>query len=67
MLIAKCALTHIGQFDGAFGTGVHKPIATYRMELCSRDDFREFLHVGRFDVNNVETLVLDIEIPQVNT
>ena len=37
------------------------------MELCSRDDFREFLHVGRFDVNNVETLVLDIEIPQVNT
>ena len=35
------------------------------MELCSSYHLRQLLHVGRFDVNNIETLILYIEIPEV--
>lgn len=36
------------------------------MKFSRGDDFGEFFHVGGFDVNNVETLVLNVEIPQVD-
>lgn len=36
------------------------------MELGSRYDFGELLHVGGFDINDVEALVLYVQIPQVN-
>lgn len=36
------------------------------MELGSRDDFSELFHVGRFDVDNIEALILDVEVPEVN-
>lgn len=66
MLVAESTLTHISQLDGAFGAGIHEPVATDRMELGGRDDFSKLLHVRRFDVNDVEALILDIEVPQVD-
>lgn len=36
------------------------------MELGRRDDLRQFLHVGRLDVDDVEALVGDFQMPQVN-
>lgn len=36
------------------------------MELCGGDDLGQLLHVGRLDVNNVEALILDVEVPQVD-
>lgn len=66
MLVAQCSLPHVGKLDCALGTGVHEPVATLRVELCSRDDFRELLHVRRFDVHNVKALILDIKVPEVD-
>jgi len=37
------------------------------VELGGRDDFGELLHVGWFDVNNIEALVLDVQVPQVDS
>lgn len=36
------------------------------MEFGRGDNFGEFFHVGRLDIDNVETLVLDVEVPEVN-
>ena len=66
VLIAECALTHVRQLDGTFRACVHKPITALRVELSSGDDFGQFLHVCRLDINNVEALVLDIEVPQID-
>lgn len=35
------------------------------MELGRRDDLRQFLHVGRLDVDDVEALVGDLQVPQI--
>jgi len=37
------------------------------MELGGSDNFSQFLHVRRLDIYDVETLILDIEIPQVDS
>jgi len=66
MLIAKGTLPHIGQLDGSLGTSIHKPVAANGMELGCRDDLSELFHVRRLDVDYVEALVLDIEVPEVD-
>jgi hypothetical protein len=66
MLVAQSTLSHISQLDCAFGAGIHEPITAYRVELCSGNDFGQFLHVGGLDVDNVEALVLDVEVPEVD-
>jgi hypothetical protein len=65
VLIAKCTLTHIGKLDGTLGAGIHEPVAGLRMELSSCNNFGQFFHVSWFDVDNVEALILDIQIPQI--
>jgi hypothetical protein len=67
MLIAKSALAHIRQLDSSLGAGVHEPVTADRVELGSCDDLGKFLHVGRLDIHNVEALVLDVEVPQVDS
>lgn len=67
VLIAQCPLAHIGQLDGSLGASIHEPIAAGRMELGRGDNFGELLHVGRFDVDDVKALILDIKVPEVNT
>lgn len=37
------------------------------MELGSGDDFSQLLHVRRLDVDNVEALILNVEIPKIDT
>ena len=37
------------------------------MEFSGSNDFGELFHVGRFDIDNVKALVLDIEVPKVDT
>lgn len=66
MLVTQRTLSHIGQLDGSLGTGVHEPITAVRMKLGSGNNFSEFLHVCRLDIDDVEALVLDIEIPEVD-
>lgn len=66
VLVTQGPLSHIGKLDGSLGTGIHEPIAAGRMELGGRDHFRQLLHVRRLDIDDVETLVLDIKVPQVH-
>jgi hypothetical protein len=65
MLITQSALSHVCKLDCAFRACVHEPIAALWMELSSRDHLCQLLHICWFDVNNVEALVLDIQVPQV--
>lgn len=37
------------------------------MKFSSCDDLRKLLHVGRLDIDNVEALVLDVEVPKVDS
>ena len=67
MLITQCPLAHIGQLNSSLRTSVHEPVAAGRMEFSGSNDFGELFHVGRFDIDNVKALVLDIEVPKVDT
>lgn len=66
MLVTKSTLSHVSQLDGPFRAGIHEPVAALRMELGSGDDFSEFLHIRRLDVDDVEALVLDIKVPKID-
>ena len=66
MLIAQSTFTHICQLNCALRAGVHEPVAADGVELCCGNDLCEFLHVGRLDVDNVEALILDVQVPQVD-
>jgi hypothetical protein len=37
------------------------------MKFSSCDNFCQFFHIGRFDVNNVETLILYVEVPEIDS
>lgn len=67
MFVTECSLTHIGKLDGALGAGVHKLIATDGVKFGCGDDLGEFLHICRFDIHDIETLVLDVKIPQIHS
>jgi hypothetical protein len=66
MNVAESAFPHIRQFYGTLGRSVHEPIAALRMEFRRCDNLGQLFHVGRLDVDDVETLVLDVEVPQVD-
>lgn len=63
MLVTQCTLTHVCQLNSSFGACIHEPITAYGMELGSSNDLRELFHVGRFDIDDVEALVLNVKIP----
>ena len=67
VLVTKGPLAHIGKLDGTLGARVHEPVAAHGMKLGSGDHFGQFFHVCRLDIHNVEALVLDVEVPQVDT
>lgn len=67
MLIAKRALSHVSKLDGSLGTRIHEPIAAGRVKLGSCDDLGELFHIRRFNIDNVETLVLNVEVPEVDS
>lgn len=66
MLVTERTLAHICQFDGALGACVHEPIAALRVELCGCNDFGQLLHIRRLNIDDVEALILNIEIPEVD-
>lgn len=67
VLITQCPLAHVRQLDGSLRASIHKPVTTGRVEFGRGDNFGEFFHVGRFDIDNVETLVLDVKVPEVDS
>lgn len=67
MLVAQCALSHIGKLDGSLGARVHEPITACWVELSGGDNLSKLFHVRWFDIDNVEALVLNIEVPEVNS
>lgn len=66
MCVTKSSLTHVSQLDGSLAAGIHEPIAAEWVEFCGSNDLSQLLHVGRLDINNVEALILNVEIPQVD-
>lgn len=66
MLVAQSTLSHICKLNGTLGARVHEPVALLRMELSGRDHLCKLLHVGGLDVDDVEALVLDVEVPEVD-
>ena len=67
MLITQRALPHVRQLDGAFRAGVHEPVAADWVELCRGYDFSQLLHVRGFDIHDVEALILNVEVPQIDS
>lgn len=65
MLVTQGALSHISQLDCAFRACIHEPITALRVKFGRSDDFRKLLHVGWLDVDDVEALVLNVQVPQV--
>ncbi len=63
MLITQGALPHICELDGSLGTRIHEPVATQGVKFGRRDHLGQLLHVGGFDINDIETLILNIQIP----
>ena len=65
MLVAESTLSHVRQLDCALRAGIHEPVAAQRVEFGRGDDLRQFLHVRRLDIDDVETLILYIQVPEV--
>ena len=66
MLVAQGTLAHVCEFYCAFRARVHEPITALWVKLCSSDDLRQLLHICRLDINDIEALVLDVEVPKVD-
>lgn len=67
MLIAQRTLAHISKLYSSLGAGIHKPVTAEGMELGCGDNLCQFFHVGWLDINNVKTLILYVEVPEVDT
>lgn len=67
MLITKGTLTHVGELDSAFGACIHEPITARGVKFGGCDDLGELLHISGLDINNVEALVLNVQVPKVYT
>ena len=66
MLVTEGTFPHVCQFDGPLRACVHEPVAALGMELCRCNDFCKFFHIRRFDINNIEALVLYVEVPEID-
>lgn len=66
MLVAQGTFSHISKLNSTLGAGIHEHVAAHGMEFGSSNDFSELFHVGWLDIDNVEALVLDVEIPKID-
>ena len=66
MCITERRLPHVAQPYRSFTGWVYEEITFFRVEFAGSDDFCQFLHVGRFDVHDVERLIRDLHVPQVD-
>lgn len=60
MPVAQCRRAHVAQPYGALTARVHEQIAFGRMKFGSCYDLGQLFHVGRFDVDDIETLIGDL-------
>lgn len=67
VLVAQSTFSHIRQLDGALGTSIHEPVAANRVKLRRGYNLCKLLHVGGLDINDVKTLVLDVQVPKVDS
>lgn len=67
VLIAECRRAHVTQPNRSFTTRVHEQVAVARMKLRRCNDLRQLFHVRRLNVDDVERLVGDLQIPQVDS
>jgi hypothetical protein len=67
VLIAKRSLPHVRKLNGALRASVHEPIAACWVEFGSCDYLRKFLHVCWFNIDDVEALVLNVQVPQIDS
>lgn len=65
MLVAESTLAHVGQLNRALGASIHEPVAALWVELRRSDNLRQLLHIRRLDIDNVEALILDVQVPEV--
>lgn len=65
MLITQRPLPHIRQLNRPLRTRIHEPITRRGMKLCRRNDLRQLLHIRRLDIDDIEALVLDVEVPEI--
>lgn len=65
VLVAQSLLPHVRKFYGTLAGRVHEPIATLRVKFSRCNDFCELFHVSRLDIDDIETLVLDVKVPQI--
>lgn len=63
VLITQCILSHVRKLYCSFGAGIHKPVAALWVEFRGSDYFSQFFHIRRFDIDNVEALVLYVKVP----
>lgn len=66
MSITERSLSHVAQSNGSLAGRVNEKVTLLWVEFASRDHFGELLHVGRFDINNIEGLIGDLHMPQVD-
>lgn len=67
MLVTQSSLAHVCKLNSTLGAGIHEPITALRVKFSCGDDFSQFLHIGWFDIDDVEALVLNVEIPKVDS
>lgn len=67
MLIAKSGRSHVTESNRSFTTRIHEQVAVARMKLSRCDNFRQLFHVRWLDVNDIERLIGDFQVPQVDS
>ena len=53
MLVTQGLVPHVAESNGTLTAAVHEGAALLWVELSCRDDFRQLLHIGWFDIHNV--------------
>lgn len=65
MLVTQSAFSHVCKLDRAFGACIHEPVAALWVEFCGCDDFSQFFHVRWLNIDYIEALVLNVQVPQI--
>lgn len=65
VVVAKSALAHIRQLNRALRASIHEPVTALWVEFCGRNNLSQLLHVRWLDIDDVEALILNIQVPEV--
>ncbi len=66
MPVAESSHSHVTKADEAFARAIDKVVAVCRVKLGGSNNFRQFLHVGRLDVDYIEALISYVQMPEVD-